>query len=265
MQIENIYNIQNNIKYSSEYFEGHAHENLELNFVLSGSLVITSGNKVFELHENDILFTNSYVFHSAVYHGNDKTIVMNIQFVSKDFKEKYTDSNAYFTLDKTGSLLLQAFLSELPHLDEKNSDSLYGSHISISSIKILEVLLSRLTPNDFMNNTLTLKSAYIYNAAVNYMKENIKNTPTLDDISDHVGYSKTGLRNIFTKYTGKSVMEYFNEIQMQNAKDLILSGKKATEIADEFGFSSLSYFSQKFKNTLGYTISHCQNGMKSKK
>ena len=59
----------------------------------------------------------------------------------------------------------------------------------------------------------------------------------------------------FRKETNKTVIEYFNELKVGLAMDMIRnSGNSFTEISEELGFSTLNYFSKLFKAKTGMTL-----------
>lgn len=79
---------------------------------------------------------------------------------------------------------------------------------------------------------------------VNYANE----TLSRDDIANEVGLTPAYFGHVFKQETGKNVKDYLNDIRINKAKDLLVTTDKTiAEIAYETGFSSQSYFGQKFK------------------
>ena len=71
---------------------------------------------------------------------------------------------------------------------------------------------------------------------------------TLNGISEKFYVSKSTLNHSFKKYTGLSPMEFFLEIRLAKAKEMLLSSEKSIqEISAECGFSSPNYFGLIFK------------------
>ena len=54
--------------------------------------------------------------------------------------------------------------------------------------------------------------------------------------------SESGLRARFKEYTGKSIIEYRNDVRLKRAEEFILSGMTVSEAAFKVGFSSLPYY-----------------------
>ena len=66
--------------------------------------------------------------------------------------------------------------------------------------------------------------------------------------------SEVGFRRLFREYTGKSPIEYRNDVRLQNARMLLQSGEYNVSEAAEFcGFSNLSFFIRLYKKKFGYT------------
>lgn len=66
--------------------------------------------------------------------------------------------------------------------------------------------------------------------------------------------SEVSFRRLFREYTGKSPIEYRNDVRLQNARMLLQSGEyNVSEAAETCGFSNLSFFIRLYKKKFGYT------------
>lgn len=91
---------------------------------------------------------------------------------------------------------------------------------------------------------------------IKYMHDNINSKITLTELSDRVQLSPTYLSRAFKDNTGYSVIEFFNKIKIDKAKELIIEGnKKIKEVANEVGFNDEFYFSRIFKKIEGISPS----------
>ncbi len=69
---------------------------------------------------------------------------------------------------------------------------------------------------------------------IEYMHQNINNKLTLTELSELVQLSSTYLSRVFKETTGYSVIEFFNKIKIDKAKELIIEGdKKIKEVAQD--------------------------------
>ena len=86
---------------------------------------------------------------------------------------------------------------------------------------------------------------------------------SLSYVSSSLFFSKTHVKETFKKETGKTVMAYYNELKIEEAKKLIGTNLYSlTQIALKLGFRSVQYFSQKFKSLSGQTPSEYAKSVK---
>lgn len=91
---------------------------------------------------------------------------------------------------------------------------------------------------------------------INFMHQNIDTRVNLTELSEMVELSPPYLSRVFKETTGYSVIEYFNKIKIDKAKELIIEGdRKIKEIAGILGFKDEFYFSRIFKKTEGVSPS----------
>ena len=67
--------------------------------------------------------------------------------------------------------------------------------------------------------------------------------------------SERSLQRKFKSHTGKTFKEYLNEVRLEQACQLLISGHKVSDVAFDSGFNDPSYFSQRFKHHYGISPS----------
>ena len=83
---------------------------------------------------------------------------------------------------------------------------------------------------------------------IEYMRRNINNKLNLKDLSELVQLSSSYLSRVFKATTGYSIIEFFNKIKVDKAKELIIENdNKIKEVAQILGFTDEFYFSRIFK------------------
>lgn len=100
---------------------------------------------------------------------------------------------------------------------------------------------------------------------VKYMREHLSEPLSVDDIAYSASMSISKLKLMFREYTGSGPINYFIDLKLDRAKELISSGLyNLTEVAEALGFSSLHYFSRLFKLRNGCSPSEWERKNTSK-
>lgn len=102
-------------------------------------------------------------------------------------------------------------------------------------------------------------------SAVRYMEEHFAGSLTLPDVAAHAGLSAEYLSRLFKEETGVKFVVYLNNLKLKHALHLLeTTNLKVYEVAEQVGYSNLSYFSTVFKKNFGQNPfdykNHC--GMK---
>lgn len=94
--------------------------------------------------------------------------------------------------------------------------------------------------------------SYAVRTAIAYMEENYSEQLTLSEVAGYVALSAEYLSRIFKEETGIKFVVYLNNIRLKHALQLLESTNlKVYEIAEQVGYSNLSYFSTVFKKNFG--------------
>lgn len=98
-----------------------------------------------------------------------------------------------------------------------------------------------------------------------WMHSQYHQTVTLEDISDKFSISIRSLSRRFRQATGKTPMQYLQQIRIDNAKELLRSSNLGiAEIAYSCGFADCSYFSSTFKRIIRLTPRDYRNLVRKK-
>ena len=106
---------------------------------------------------------------------------------------------------------------------------------------------------EFEKNKNKSKSRDVALSAKEYIENNYKNSElTITDISEELCVNQTYLRKMFKSEMDMTLSEYITQVRMQEAKRLItMTDEKLSLVAEEVGFSDVSYFSNVFKKYYG--------------
>lgn len=89
-------------------------------------------------------------------------------------------------------------------------------------------------------------------SAIRYMEEHYAESLQLADVAAYVGLSAEYLSRLFKDETGIKFVVYLNNLRLKHALRLLeTTNLKVYEIAEQVGYSNLSYFSTVFKKNFG--------------
>jgi len=100
--------------------------------------------------------------------------------------------------------------------------------------------------------------------AIDYIKQNFKDQPNLDEVAEKVNMSPFHFQRLFTEWAGTSPKKFLQFISIEHAKK-ILTENKATlfETAYETGLSGTSRLHDLFVNIEGMSPAEYKNGGKN--
>jgi AraC-like DNA-binding protein len=241
------------VKYSSRINRTLQHH--ELLLVTGGKGYITVPHKSYQLKEGTLIYLCPNVQYSinvdsvepiclfsvhfsyaAVGFDNDKwDITEENDTLPLDFVQNLKD---YYLVNSLFEKLVENWMKKLPNYE----------FITKASFQELLYEIFQNIKNNNDNYSASLK----VNKVIEYMRLNINNKITLTELSQLVRLSPAYLSKVFKEITGYSVIEFFNKIKIDKAKELIIDGdKKIKEVAKILGFTDEFYFSRLFKKIEG--------------
>lgn len=134
-------------------------------------------------------------------------------------------------------------------------DAIFGSQ-QLIEILIEELLIGvlRQTLEDskvkLVKNTSELKNN-IVSDTVSYLNKNLYGNLTLDKVCKKTLYSSTYLNKLFKEKKGCTVMKYYQNLKISEAKSLLKKGLSVSEVSDELYFTDVNYFCKVFKKATG--------------
>jgi len=89
-----------------------------------------------------------------------------------------------------------------------------------------------------------------------FLMQNLDRHISVDELARQLYLTPNYLGQIFRQHVGTTVKKYHNQLRMEAALRMLISSRKTiSEISDELGFESISYFSRRFKMTYGISPS----------
>ena len=237
----------------------HFHDFFELLLPLTSPGNIFVNDQVYPLRrgtlyligENTLHRTMATGFHARyVLHISRKALV-ELSTPQTDFTQLTRDAFRRATLnpgEMTG--LIELFQA----LERNKNDGAFGSDIH-QMVALLNLLirvaptLNAATAGESIRNKDFLRVSPI----LDYIRDNLSESLTLDQIASRFYISKHYLCRIFKSATGFSVMEYIIYSRVLRARQLLQEGVSVQQAGERSGFSDNSHFIRTFGHLTGLT------------
>lgn len=160
------------------------------------------------------------------------------------------DTPDFFETDKN-DIYKRIFRNLIKHYDTFAEND----EIILQSL-ILELIytISQDTKKLSKQGTFLKNNTYIIESVLAYIKDNLTENLSLEEVAAAAHLSPIHFHNIFKAAVGKTLHDYVEEQRIKKAINLLMSTDDTlTEIAFECGFSSQSYFSYVFKRRMKKT------------
>lgn len=236
-----------------EDIPGHWHKSIEIFFVLSGKLKITTDAETYYLSEEDIVLINSNQLHEI---QSSESIVIILQIKLSYFKEWLSES-AYFRCNSTISynkseyLEMKRLLARLVNVNYNHSG--YNDLLTISlAYNLLHELIRNFRGNDEKSVDNNSKNLKRLRNIIQYLNDNYMENITLNSIAEREFLSASYLSHFFEKNMKVSLFTYLTEIRLNHAvNDLQTTNLTIEQIAANNGFANSRYFVSSFKKQFG--------------
>lgn len=270
-------------EYAKNYvFEGEKHDFWEFLVVDKGEIEVMAEIQGFKLKQGDIIFHKPNEFHNVWANGIVAPNLIVISFECKSPAIKYFENKILSIGNYEKNLLAQiireakeAFTSPL-HIPtllklEKNKDAQFGSEHLIK-LYLEQMLINMIREGHCIKKEAKLSSSVkersdddIIKKIKSYLEENLTLNILFDDVCRFSSLSRTHLKVLFKEKTGLSVMEYYKNLKIEEAKKMIREGNhNFTQIASKIGYASIHYFSRHFKNVTDMNPSQYASSIKIK-
>lgn len=263
------------------YSPGEKHDFWELVYVDKGDVEIVTDLNRYELTQGDIVFYKPNEFHSGRARNGTSPILVILSFECKAEEMNYFEGMS-FRLDENERKLLSLMVEEGmnafdPPINSrpmarprKNVQAPIGSEQLIQNY--LEILLIQLIRKGAAHSnrihSVMIENQYndLTKQVTQYLKTNLSERITLEDLCKTFAIGRTRLSTMFKANTGMTIMEHFNKIKIEKAKQFIRDEQyNFTQIAEHLNYSSVHYFSKQFKQITGMTPTEYSRSVRARK
>lgn len=233
------------VKNTNYVFPGEVHQYWELTFIDSGHLISEVEGKEYHLNQYDCMLYSPGQYHSQKTDDENACSYLTVIFEISDFPANLLN-NRVFHASRGIVYTLQEFINTA-----EKEESLYKDlcicYLNETIIQLLQ-----------LQSTKAIKPAYspvqqkieneLLNEIIIYINDNIYSPITVEQLCHEFSTSRSSLQQLFNKNLNIAPKQYISQLKLKKAKYLIKENKYTiSEISDKLGFTSIHYFSRKFK------------------
>jgi AraC-like DNA-binding protein len=217
-------------------------------FCTGGQAHYTIDGKDYSVKKGDVLFFPKGKLHAGVSHATDPWSYYVILFdtaYTDDFSENvlYSLNNI---ISMTNISMSQGLFQDIYH----EWTAKKTGYILQSRCRIMEIVCLLL--RNIETSGRNTRHSEAIDRVLHFMADNYKENYTIDQLCHLVGYSPSHFQFVFKKVTGKTVIQYQNDMKINKARDMLqYRSCNVTEAALHVGFNDIYYFSKLFKKKTG--------------
>jgi len=217
---------------------GESHDFWELVYAEKESLICSADGKIINLSQGEVLFHKPNEFHTLSANGKKAPNVFILSFVCKSDAINYF-ANKKIKLENNQARFIYYILEEgkktfdikfsNPNLKKMRllqSPTLGGEQLIKNYLEIFLIdLLRTQTETESGDNEVFLYKKYgsgkLVDDIVKILNQNVYKTIDIESICQKISYSRTYIFRVFKKRTGKTIIQYYNELKIETAKQLL--------------------------------------------
>ena len=282
IHIDQLYTVHY-FEYRSDFsYPGERHNFWEFQCVDKGSAKVQTDDDVHILNRGQVIFHRPNEFHNLTAVGQTAPNIVVISFECSSPCMEFFEKRI-LTLSDTERNLIGMIIAEArrciasplndPYLQkmEIKKDSLFGSQ-QLILLYLQELLISMIRRHTLPQVSMPVNrlpvpknGSDIYNKIIFYLEEHIREFVTIEDICHDNLIGRSQLQKLFREQHQCGIIEFFTEMKVEFAKQLIRENQlNFTQISDFLGYSSIHYFSRQFKKVTGMTPSEYSTSIKAR-
>ncbi len=243
------------------------HESIEIKCFYEGNTTLLVGSKTVTASAGDIVVINPYEFHATVDCGDGSgkyhLFMIPLDFFSADGVDALklrllllANNKSFKTLFRNDTRMLRILMRAAKEYEEKKTA--YTVAIRGLMMEFFAILMRKGIRDDGKTDIQkdNLRSYRLIEPALRHIRDNYADCFTINDLAALCNLSKHYFCRVFKTVTGTTAMEYLKDYRMK-ISDAMLSNtdKSITQISNQCGFESVSYFCRCYKGRYGISPS----------
>lgn len=242
----------------------HDHDCWELFYVDSGEVNCITESDSRILKSGDVVFHRPGSVHNTVCNGRKAAAIFNVLFFIDSPSMEFLDGKSLRVPERLLPTLKNLinecnktyFVSEHP-LKPRKHVPFGGEQLSRIYLEEFLLLMIRELQNDDQAEYYVAESDtdnVLIDDICEFLSENVYNTVTLKDVCERFHFGKSYLSEQFKKCKGASIMSFYLDLKLSEAKRLLREEDLTIgQISERLGFESPEYFSRYFKKRVGHS------------
>ena len=248
--------------------DGERHDFPELLYVREGSHAMHVGDRIYHLDGGQIIIYAPLEPHKGAISAEAEVAILSFK---ADFGKLPSIYNRVITLSEQNKLLLEDIIKTGTecYQPRQGRDGIGGmlirpdaSEYAVQKLKRdIELFLIEIYRSEGLLFELTATGREKgereqFFEIIDMLRARINEELSLEEIARCSSMSVSKLKMLFRKYAARGPIDFFIDMKLDLAKEMISQGKhNLTEISEMLGFSSLHYFSRIFKSRAGVSPS----------
>lgn len=228
----------------------HTHNHMELFFIVGGKGQFLINDQLYPVDVNNLVIINPNILHTEVSLNAQPLEYIVLGFEGIALANEDSSNDQFNILDHYESVEISGCLRNiLREMEQKNPGY---EDVCQAYMEILIIRLMRTTALAVPTEPQTFSSNRQCAAVRRYIDLHFKEALTLEQLAEEGHMNKYYLSHAFKREYGVSPINYMISRRIEESKYLLAeTDLSMSQIAQLLGFSSLSYFSQVFRRTLG--------------
>lgn len=274
-------------EYRSDFsFPGESHDFWEFVCVDKGEVKIRMGDSNLILKKGEIAFHKPNEFHTVDATGTSAPNLVVISFRCTSSAMSFFEGKI-LKIDELERNILADIIAEGKTVFQGRLDDPYQTEMIRSSTATADAeqlirinleyflihLMRRYRHSSLPTSTNTLPSlkvtkmksdTEVLNRIIRYMEAQLNSRITIEQICKDNMIGRSQLQKLFQQKTGLGIIEYFSNMKIEAAKEMIRTGHmNFTQISEQLGYTSIHYFSRQFKKITNMTPSEYASSIKA--
>lgn len=239
------------VRNANYVFSGEKHDYWELTFIDNGELATTVDEEEYRLDEMDLILYSPGQYHTQKTGDAQSCSYLTILF-DMEIPDSFLITNRVYHAHRDIHNALNNFIKV------SNNDMLYDSELMICYLK---ELIIKILQYDFLSSSPVASTPMqqrfeneLLNEIVMYINDSIYEQLTIEEICMKFSISRSSLQTLFKNNLNVAPKQYISDLKLKKSKLLIKESiYTISEISSMLGFTSIHYFSRKFKQQFGIT------------